>query len=164
MAFEGYRKFRFRWWRRHLLARRGRRSHGHRQAPSREARAEWASDEAFGFGALAGQMSDHLEPASLHQAHAIPGSAHSDPEDAVSEAGDRTGDSLGGPRLAAAACGNREGGLEEIAGRVPGTSSVWAHIDDRIAALRQEANQVHAGELIPHNHPPGRERDLDEGR
>ncbi len=141
MTLGGYRKFRFRWWRRHLLARRGRGGHEHRQASSRKSRADRAGDNAFGFRTLSLQMPDDVEPTSHQEADVTLGSTRSEPGDVAVEASDRTGVPLGGPGefWPPSDAEADERGSEEIGARAPGADPFWADIHDRIAALRQES-------------------------
>ncbi len=148
MALEGYRKLRFRWWRRHLLARRRRRGDGHRRAaPAGEARAERTSDDAYGFTTLTGQMSDHAEP-SRQEAHATLGSPPSDPEDVVVGAGDRAGDSPGGPRGSwQQPHTEAEKKDPQESRRVPGIPPFWAAIYDRIGPCRGFCPPANIGDV-----------------
>ncbi len=151
MTLEGYRKLRFRWWRRHLLARKGRGGHQHRQASSRKSRADRAGDDDFGGGTLSLQMSDQMEPTTHQEVDLTLGSTPSEPGDVVVEANDRTGVPLGGPRESwSQSDGEAErSGSEEIGASAPGTDPSWADIHARIAVLRQGVQANPAGSADP---------------
>jgi hypothetical protein len=147
MTREGYRKLRFRWWRRHLLARKARGGHEHRQASSRKSRADRAGDDAFGFRTQNLEKSDHVEPTTHQEVDVTSGSTLSAPGDVAEEPSDRTGVLLGGPRepWPQSDAEADKGGSEEIGARDPGTDPFWADIHDRIGALRQRVQASPAG-------------------